>query len=237
MSILTSRGERLTSVLDGFGGEARVPSVNLLPPEIIERRAFARTQKWLAAAVLSVLVLLAGAYLLQVLAKNKAAEELAVAQATSATLKAEEAKYADVPRVYKAIEDAQTARQTAMSQDVEWFRYLTDFSLTMPANVWLTSLDMSLAGATPATPATTTVNPGVVTTPAVGTMTFAGTAYDHPDVAAWLVTLGKERAVTEAYFSASTKAKIGSKDVVNFSSTASVTGEALSHRFDRKAGR
>lgn len=236
MSILTSRGERLTSIADSFGGQARVPRVNLLPPEIIERRVFARTQKWLVAAVLSVLLVLAGVYFLQVLAKNKAADELAVSQATGVTLKAEEAKYADVPRVYKSIEDAQSARQTAMSQDVEWFRYLTDFSLTMPADVWLTSLDMSLAGATPATPATTTVNPGVVTTPAVGTLTFAGTAYDHPDVAAWLVTLAKERAVTEAYFSASTKAKIGTKDVVNFTSTASLTADGLSHRFDRKAG-
>ena len=236
MSVLTSRGERLTSLTDTLGGSTRVPSVNLLPPEIIERRVFQRTQKGLGAAILIVLLLIAGIYFLSVRDKNRAAEELAVSQATGRTLKAEEAKYADVPRVYQAIESAQTARQTAMSQDVEWSRYLTDFSLTMPANVWLTSLDMSLAGATPATPATTTVSPGVVTTPGIGTMTFAGTAYDHPDVAAWLVTLAKERAVTEAYFSSSVKGKIGTRDIVNFSSTASLTADGLSHRFDRKAG-
>ena len=64
----------------------------------------------------------------------------------------------------------------------------------------------------------------------------AGTAYDHPDVAAFLVTLAKEKAATDAYFSTSVKAKIGTKDVVNFSSTAGLSAEALSHRFDRKAG-
>lgn len=229
MSILTGRGERLTSVMDGFGAETRVPSVNLLPPEIIAARTFRRTQKLLGAAVLVVLAILAVVYLLQVQAKNSAAESLAASQATGRTLKAEEAKYADVPRVYKAIDDAQAARQSAMSQDVEWFRYLTDFSLAMPANVWLTSLDLSLATAAPA--------PGAAsTTPTIGTMTFAGSAIDHPDVAAWLVTLAKEKAATDAYFSSSARAKIGTKNIVNFNSTAGLTGTALSHRFDRKAG-
>ena len=229
MSILTSRGERLTSVVDAFGVQTRIPSVNLLPPEILAGRTFRRTQKVLGATVVVVALALGGVYLLQVQNKNEAADTLAVSQATGKTLQVEQAKYADVPRVYQAIDDAQAARQTAMGQDVEWFRYLTDFSLTMPANVWLTSLDLTLAGATPAAGAATT-------TPGVGTMTFAGTGNDHPDVAAWLVTLAKEKAATDAYFSTSTRAKIGTKDVVNFSSTAGVSPAALSHRFDRKAG-
>ena len=153
-----------------------------------------------------------------------------MSQATGVRLKAEQAKYADVPKIYQAIDEAQTARQTAMGQDVEWSRYLTDFSLAMPANVWLSSLDLGLAGTTPAAGAS------AATTPGVGTMTFVGTAYDHPDVAAFLVTLAKEKAATDAYFSTSTRAKIGTKDVVNFSSTAGLSAVALSHRFDRKAG-
>lgn len=229
MSILTNRGERLTSVVDAFGVQTRIPSVNLLPPEILAGRTFRRTQKVLGATVVVVALALGGVYLLQVQNKNEAADALAVSQATGKTLQVEQAKYADVPRVYQAIDDAQAARQTAMGQDVEWFRYLTDFSLTMPANVWLTSLDLTLAGAAPAAG-------GATTTPGVGTMTFAGTGNDHPDVAAWLVTLAKEKAATDAYFSTSTKAKIGTKDVVNFSSTAGVSPAALSHRFDRKAG-
>ena len=230
MSILTSRGERLTSVADAFGSPTRVASVNLLPPEILAGRTFRRTQKVLGASVVVVLLALGGAYALQVQDANTAADELAVSQATGARLKAEQAKYADVPKVYQAIDEAQTARQTAMGQDVEWSRYLTDFSLAMPANVWLTSLDLSLAGATPAAGASAS------TTPGVGTMTFSGTAIDHPDVAAFLVTLAKEKAATDAYFSTSTRAKIGTKDVVNFSSTAGLSAVALSHRFDRKAG-
>ena len=228
MSILTSRGERLTSVVDAFGVQIKIPSVNLLPPEILAGRTFRRAQKVLGAAVLTVCLALGGVYFLQVQNANAAADALAASKATGQTLQAEQAKYADVPRIYQAIDDAQTARQTAMGQDVEWFRYLTDFSLVMPASVWLTSLDLSLAGTTPAA--------GAAATPGVGTMTFAGSAYDHPDVAAWLVTLAKEKAATDAYFSTSTKAKIGTKDIVTFSSTAGLSDVALSHNFDRKAG-
>ena len=230
MSILSNRGERLTSLVDSLGTTSRVPSVNLLPPEIIAARAFRRAQTYLGATVAIVALAIAGVYLMAVNDRNHAATELAASQATGQSLKKEQDKYADVPRVYQAIDDAQTARQTAMSQDVEWFRYLTDFSLTMPANVWLTSLDMSLAGTAGG------AAPAAGTTPGVGTLTFAGVAYNHPDVAAWLVTLAKERAVTDAYFSSSTKAKIGTRNVVNFSSTAGVSSAALSHRFDRKAG-
>ena len=229
MSILTNRGERLTSVVDAFGVQTRIPSVNLLPPEILAGRTFRRTQMVLGASVVVVLLALGGAYLLQVQDANAAADELAVSKATGVRLQAEQAKYADVPKIYQAIDEAQTARQTAMGQDVEWSRYLTDFSLAMPANVWLTSLDLSLAGAAPAAGAS-------AATPGVGTMTFSGTAIDHPDVAAFLVTLAKEKAATDAYFSTSTRAKIGTKDVVNFSSTAGLSAVALSHRFDRKAG-
>lgn len=228
MSILTSRGERLTSVVDAFGVQIKIPSVNLLPPEILAGRTFRRAQKVLGAAVLTVGLALGGVYFLQVQNANAAADALAASKATGQTLQAEQAKYADVPRIYQAIDDAQTARQTAMGQDVEWFRYLTDFSLVMPASVWLTSLDLSLAGTAPAA--------GAAATPGVGTMTFAGSAYDHPDVAAWLVTLAKEKAATDAYFSTSTKAKIGTKDIVTFSSTAGLSDVALSHNFDRKAG-
>lgn len=236
MSLLIDRGERLTSVSDAFGAAARLPSVNLLPPEIIESRTFRRTQRVLGATVLLVLVALAGAYTLAVRDTTAAADSLAVSKATGQTLRAEQAKFADVPRVYQAIDDAQSARQSAMGQDVEWSRYLADVSLAMPANVWLTSLDLSLGTAGPVAGTAPAVGGAPVAAAGVGTMTFAGTAIDQPDVAAWLVTLGREKAATDASFSTSARAKIGTKDVVNFSSTAGLDSAALSHRFDRKAG-
>jgi hypothetical protein len=59
---------------------------------------------------------------------------------------------------------------------------------------------------------------------------------DHPDVATWLDVLARQPGMSDAYFSSSKKKDVGAKTVVDFSSTATVTDEALSHRYDRKQG-
>jgi Tfp pilus assembly protein PilN len=106
--------------------------------------------------------------------------------------------------------------------------------VTLPSKVWLTSLTLQVNGTTggpAATPAGTTPLNG-----SVGTVTAVGTAMDHPDVATWLDVLGHQPGLSDAYFSSSKKKEIGAKTVVDFSSTANVTEEALSHRYDRKQG-
>jgi Tfp pilus assembly protein PilN len=213
----------------------RTARVNLLPPEIERARRLRRTQSGLAVGLVAVAVCLGGVYALQVQAKNQAAEDLAVKKAETVRLQAEQAKYADIPRTIAAIDAAQSARATALANDVEWFRQLNNFALTIPSNVWLTGLTMGLAPA-PAAAATTTGAAAVPVPANVGVLTVQGVAMTHPDVATWLDVLAKQPGMADAYFSNSTKAKIGKKAVVNFSSTATVTNEALSHRFDGKEG-
>lgn len=220
----------------------RIPRVNLLPPEIEELRRLRRTQGALAAGLVLVLAALGGAYALQVHTRHDAEQELATVQGQTMRLQAEQAKYADVPRTIAAIDSAESARQQALMQDVEWYRTLTNFSLTLPTNVWFTGLTLSLergggAATPPATPATTTTTPVQPSgSGGVGTLTVSGTALDHPDVATWLDLLGRQPGISQPYFSNSTRAKIGSKSVVNFESTATITSDALSHRYDRKQG-
>jgi Tfp pilus assembly protein PilN len=231
MSFVTERGERLTSINDGMGGHARVASVNLLPPEILAGRAFRRSQRGMAAAVVVVAAALGGVYVVQARETESAAAELVAARDLGSSLRAEQAPYADVPRVHQAIDEAQAARQGAMAQDVEWYRYLADFSRVTPAGVWFTSLDMTLANA----PGAAAAASGAPVT-GVAAINVAGTGRNHLDVAAWLDTLAKEAAVANPFATSSATAKIGTKDVVNFTSTAAVGADALSHRFDRKAG-
>ncbi len=64
--------------------------------------------------------------------KNHAADDLAATKAETVRLQAQQAKYADIPRTIAAIDAAETARSTAMANDVEWFRTLNNFSLTLP---------------------------------------------------------------------------------------------------------
>ena len=60
--------------------------------------------------------------------------------------------------------------------------------------------------------------------------------FAHDDVAAWLESLAKEKGYTNPYFSSSTKAAIGSRPVVNFTSTVTVTKDAYSGRYSKPAG-
>lgn len=221
----------------------RVARVNLLPSEIEEARRLRRTQAGLAAGLGVLVLAIGGVYALQVQDKNDAANALSAAQAETTRLQAEQAKYADVPRTIAAIDAAEEARSTAMTNDVEWFRTLNNFSLTLPNNVWFTNLTLALQEATPAaatgaaastatTPATTPADSGAP----IGLLTVEGTAMTHPDVATWLDVLGRQPGMADAYFSNSTRAKIGNKPVVNFTSTSTITADALSHRYDRKQG-
>lgn len=220
----------------------RVARVNLLPSEIEEARRLRRTQAGLAAGLGVLVLAIGGVYALQVQDKNDAATALSATQAETTRLQAEQAKYADVPRTIAAIDAAEAARSTAMTNDVEWFRTLNNFSLTLPNNVWFTNLTLALQEATPAatgTAASTATAPA--TTPAdssapIGLLTVEGIAMTHPDVATWLDVLGRQPGMADAYFSNSTRAKIGTKPVVNFTSTSTITADALSHRYDRKQG-
>jgi Tfp pilus assembly protein PilN len=210
----------------------RYARVNLLPTEIGEARRLRKTQAVLGAGLALVVVALGAVYVTQVNDRHKAEDELATTQAETVRLQAEQAKYNDVPRTISAIDAAVTARSTAMAQDVEWYRTLNNFSLTLPAHVWMTS--MTLAITPPVADATGTA---VGTTPThVGTVTDLGTAMDHPDVATWLDVLGRQPGMANAYFSNSTKTKIGTTPVVDFASTATLSQDALSHRYDRKQG-
>jgi Tfp pilus assembly protein PilN len=243
----------------------RVVRVNLLPSEIADARRLRLTQSVLAGGLVLVLAGMGGLYALEVSHRKSAERDLAAVQADTTRLEAEQAKFADVPKVISAIDAAETARQGAMADDVEWYRTLTNLSLTLPANVWFTNLSLtvtppegSVATSTASTPPSTSTSTGKATTGkattgtasvgasggtgaavsggAAGLVTVEGLAMDHPDVATWLDTLAKQPGMAGAYFTTSERTLIGKTSVVKYQSTAVLTDEALSHRYDRKQG-
>lgn len=238
MSILEKQpADGVTATTEDVGLGYRIPRVNLLPPEIHEARRLRRTQGLLAGGVVVVLLGAGGVYLLSQQRADAAAQDLAVAQARTVALQAEQAQYAEVPRVLGEVERAELARQTAMSTDVLWYRYLNDLALTYPAQVWLENLTATVDAPGTVGGAAVASGPGAnpLATPGVGTITFTGKALEHSDVASWLDVLGGTTGYADAYFSNSQKGESDGVEVVDFASSAVVTGDALSHRFDRKA--
>ena len=215
---------------------APVPKVNLLPPEIIEGRRLTRVKRLLAGVVVAVVAGCGGAVVWSQSGVATAQEEVDLAQSRAATLHAQQAKYAEVPRLTGLIDAATTARQTAMGQDVLWYGFLSDLSLTTPKGVSLVSLEVGLDDTTgPAAP------PADVLTPSgIGHVSFSGTADHFPDVAGWLDAVGSVHGLDGSTLQTATRgdaaaAAAATGAPIVFTSHVQVTSTALTHRYDRKA--
>jgi len=204
-----------------------LPRVNLVPPEIAERATFRRIQYGLGGGLLATLGVVALLYVAAVGSVNDATTELATATATGTALQAETAKYADVQAVYARAAAAEAMLTQAMGEEVRYSQFMNDLSLTVPENVWLNNVTFGQAPVPAALGSTV---------PGIGTVTFTGVGFKHDDVAVWLESLAKQKGYTDLFLTSSTAALIGNRETVNFTSTATLTADALSGRYTTPAG-
>jgi Tfp pilus assembly protein PilN len=110
----------------------------------------------------------------------------------------------------------------------------------MPNNVWLTSMQVgegtATASGTPAAPATLTPTAAAPAAPVpIGSITFAGVAFKHDDVAAWLDAMAKVKSFSDPTFTSSTEAVLGGHNVVDFGGSVTLLSTALSNRYTAPA--
>jgi len=218
------------------GNTFALPQVNLLPPEIAEKAVFRRVQLGLGAAVVAALGVVGLLYLSAASSATSAQGDLDTANASGQSLQAQSAKYSEVTGVYARAAAAQTQLGTAMGDEVRFSQLLNDLSLSIPTNVWIKNLSYtsSAAPAAGAAATATTAVPGA--TPGIGTLNVTGVAFSHDDVAVWLESIGSQKTYVNPYFASSTEALIGTRKVVNFTSTATVTAVARSGRYSTPTG-
>lgn len=222
------------------------PFVNLLPPEIAERRAMRSLLVMLAAVVVGVLLLTGGLVYLAGSGKAAAQDDLAAQQAQTARLNAQVRSLDGARQAQAQLQAARAALQTAMSSEVLWSKYLDQLRLLLPNGVRLSNVAIApttastgagagagTAGVAPTTTTGSTASTGV-TPGAVATVTIAGKAVDQDAVAAWLEALGQVKGFTNGYLTST--AADGASGLVTFTVTVDVTADALSHRFDNLAG-
>jgi Tfp pilus assembly protein PilN len=208
---------------------APVPKVNLLPAEIVQARRLAALKRVLAGGVVAVALLCAGGTAWAQAGASAAQDELDAVQARGATLRAEQARYAAVPKLLDLIQSAGAARERAMRQDVLWYGILSDLAVTTPKGVTLNGLQVAVD------------KPAATTDPLVpaglGTLTFTGSAQRFPDVAAWLDAVARIHGLDGSALQSATRAEAGGavSGAVDFTTTITVTSKALTHRYDRKA--
>jgi Tfp pilus assembly protein PilN len=216
---------------------APVPKVNLLPPEIVEGRRLIRLKKVLGGGLLVVVASCAGAAVWAQAGVSSAQEELDAAHARGAVLQSEQAKYAQVPRILALIDDAAAARERAMADDVLWYGFLSDLSLTTPKGISLQSLEMTIDDGASSPAAGDPLTPS-----GLGHVTFSGKAQHFPDVAAWLEAVATLHGLDGSTLQTATRGANGGTtggttggNGITFTSTIQVTSKALTHRYDRKA--
>ena len=225
MSVLSEHVEQ-TKQKAGTGLPV-LPRVNLLPPEIAETARFRRITYGLGGGLLCAVGVVALLFVAASSAVSEAGTEVETATAQNTALQAETARFADVQAVYGRAAAAQAMLTTAMGEEVRYSQYLNDLSLTVPENVWVKNVTFAQVPA-----------PAVAgsTTPGIGTVTFTGVGFKHDDVAVWLDSLAKQKGYVNPYFAGSTKASLGNRKIVNFTSTVTMTSEALSGRYTKPLG-
>jgi Tfp pilus assembly protein PilN len=214
---------------------AMLPRVNLLPPEIAAAQRLRVVQAGLGAGVLAALVVVGGLFVVATGQQHSAQTDLDTAKAQATALQAEQAKYADVPKVYAEVDARQAQLTQAMGQEIRWSYFLNDLSLRTPAKFWLSNVAVVQTVDVSATPTATLGT--TYGTPGIGTITFTGHGYTHNDVAAWLRALGQQPGLANPYFTRSDQELIGDQSSVTFDSQAVITAKALSGRYTSdKAG-
>jgi Tfp pilus assembly protein PilN len=128
-----------------------------------------------------------------------AEEEVTAAKQKNAALSAEHAKLAYVDARFKELDDNEALLQKAKEKRIPWSRNLADIRLAIPDTVWLQSMDV--AQKMDGEP--TDVASGVLPEYNLGTVTFAGRAYKHDDVAAWLAASSKIVGYGNVWFTSS----------------------------------
>ena len=200
--------------------ELTLPRVNLLPPEIAEQARLRRVQLGLAGGLLAAVGVVGALHVGASSSVAEATEELSTATARGASLQAEARTFRDVNDVYDRAATAQAMLASAMGQEVRFSTFLDDLSKTVPEHVWLKNVTFTQAAPAGA----------VATTPGIGTATFTGVGFRHDDVASWLETLAAQEGFADPYVSDATAGDIGGRRTVSFTSTVTLTSDALSGR-------
>jgi Tfp pilus assembly protein PilN len=116
-----------------------------------------------------------------------------------------------------------TALSTALTRRVSWDRVLRNLALVLPGDVWLTQLSATSPASAASTAPAATANPTV----APNQFTIGGYTYSQPGVARLLARLETLPDLTDVQLLSSTRARVGSSDVVNFTIAANIrTGAA-----------
>ena len=210
--------------LEAVATQHVVARVDLLPPEIGQRRAFRRLQFALAGGVAAVACLAGAAALVTSGHVSTAQEALDAEAAKTTTLQSAQQQYAEVPQVLAEVGQVQSARDTAKAYEVPLYAYLDRIATGAPADLSLTSLTIAVTGAAPA--AAPADGSAPVPIDAVGTVDVTGLTKSQGQVASWMESLEAVEGIDGTTLSSSQRDEQGT---ITFTTSSTLTSAALAH--------
>jgi Tfp pilus assembly protein PilN len=219
---------------------AAFPRVNLMPDIVAAEARAHRAKMLLVVGTMASVAVVGGLYVLAAGTVAESQDRLDSAQATSARLATEKAKYSDVPKVEAEVAGAVAQQYTALGGEVRWSFLLNNLALTLPAGTSLVSLNGTVSEVPPDSAAAGTTGGNqvvsVMANPGIGSISYQGEAVGYAQVANFLDSQAKQKTLVDPYLSSVTAPTDTSQKAMTFASSATVTALALSHRYDVKAG-
>lgn len=208
------------------------PQVDLMPPEVRAGRRLKHVKRILALVLLGVVAVSAVGYAGALVAASSAAADLESVQQETARLTAEQAKYAEVPKVLGDISQVETARRLGTSTEILWTPYVNALRAVTPAGV---SIDNLVAvGSDPLRQAPAAAN--VLAGPSIGSIQFTAKSLTMIDTSDWLDALDGVPGLGDAWFSTETISDAGGVTFYQVSATVQITTTALANRFASTEG-
>ena len=207
---------QLWSTMPGWGIAA-----DLTPPELINAREIQSLRKWLAAALVLLLVACAGGYVAASVRHSAADSALNRVQSQTTQLQAGVRTYAGVTQIQGDVTQIQAQIATLMGSDIDLVKLMGWFRSALPAPMTIGSEAITV---TPNGGSTTSTS-GLATIAAV---TISGTGRALDNLAAYLENLAKIPGVVNV----NPTTNVVSAGIAHYTLSLNLTAVAFSHRFN-----
>lgn len=207
--------------------------INLIPPEIAARRRVRQQNSMLGVVFFVFLLLLTAIWFVRNGQLKDEQARVDVAQAEVEALEVQVAALQEFAQLEQTVKQKQQTLATAMVDDVAWSRLLIELSMIIPGDSWITAFTgaaSSPTSAPPTGPAPTVVTAG----PKLGILTFTAiTVGDFPGVAKWITRLQELKSLQNIWVPSAAKSELAGRDTVDYSSTADLSKDSASGRYQQ----
>ena len=183
--------------------------VNLLPPEILQRRQAERRIGWVVIGAIAIAVVLAGVWAFAQYQLQSRQDQLATIQQQTQAVQAQADQLAIFETRAGELATRQASVQAALGDRFDWARILDEVSLVLPADMWLQTLTANETSG----------------------LSMAGYAIDAPNdspdqghktIAKGLVRLAELDSLYDVWLSTSTRSIFLEQPVIQFTITTKV---------------